>query len=134
MKQKELHEIISKSKSPAIREMFTEMINRNDTKDNRKFASVLESLENDLENDLNFKAKAIAAYIRANMEDFHSKNLSDAQMKELNPLIRNAIYTFLVNESERNLIDISFCCALNLAPYWEDCEYMYSTSNNDENC
>lgn len=29
------------------------------------------------------------------MEDFHCKYLSDAQMKELNPIIRNAVYTAL---------------------------------------
>ncbi|MDD3927405.1 MAG: hypothetical protein PHT33_12180, partial [bacterium] len=29
------------------------------------------------------------------MEDFHCEHLSDEQMKELNPIIRNAIYTGL---------------------------------------
>ena len=29
------------------------------------------------------------------MEGFHSKRLTDAQMKELNPVIRNAVYTAL---------------------------------------
>jgi hypothetical protein len=35
----------------------------------------------------------IAKVVRDAMEDFHCKNLSDSQMKELNPIIRNAIYT-----------------------------------------
>jgi len=29
------------------------------------------------------------------MEDFHCRHLSDEQMAELNPIIRNAIYTAL---------------------------------------
>ena len=45
-------------------------------------------------------------------------------MKELNPLIRNAIYTFLVNERNGDTMDISFVCNLNLPSYWEDCEYI----------
>ena len=40
-------------------------------------------------------AKFIAIVVRNAMETFHSKNLSDAQMKELNPIIRNAICTAL---------------------------------------
>lgn len=35
-------------------------------------------------------------YIRNEMEDFHCKHLSDAQMKELNPIIRQAIYNILL--------------------------------------
>ncbi len=38
-------------------------------------------------------AKYIAIVVRNAMEDFHHKNLSDEQMKELNPIIRNAIYS-----------------------------------------
>ena len=34
----------------------------------------------------------IAKYIRNEMEDFHCKHLTDEQMKELNPIIRQAIY------------------------------------------
>lgn len=41
------------------------------------------------------KSKYIAMVIRNTMEDFHCKYLSDAQMKELNPIIRNAVYTAL---------------------------------------
>ena len=37
----------------------------------------------------------IAMVIRNAMEDFHVKHLSDAQMKEFNPIIRNAVYTAL---------------------------------------
>jgi hypothetical protein len=37
-------------------------------------------------------AKVIAMHVRNEMEDFHCQHLSDAQMKELNPIIRKAIY------------------------------------------
>ena len=47
-----------------------------------------------LEDD-NLLAKAIASVVRNQMEDFHYKYLSDEQMKELNPIIRNSIYTAL---------------------------------------
>lgn len=40
-------------------------------------------------------AMYIAMVVRDEVEDFHAKYLSDAQMKELNPLIRNAICTAL---------------------------------------
>lgn len=37
----------------------------------------------------------VAMNIRNAMEDFHSKHLSDEHMKELNPIIRQAIYDIL---------------------------------------
>ena len=40
-------------------------------------------------------AMYVAMVIRNAIEDFHVRHLSDAQMKELNPLIRNAVYTAL---------------------------------------
>jgi len=40
-------------------------------------------------------AMYIAQVVRNEMEDFHAEHLSDAQMKELNPIVRNAIYTAL---------------------------------------
>ena len=48
-----------------------------------------------IQDGLKFQSKYISIVIRNAMEDFHSKHLSDAQMKELNPLIRNAVYTAL---------------------------------------
>ena len=71
--------------------------------------------------DNNLLAKLIAAYVRNNIEDFHCKYLSDAQMKELNPLIRNAIYTALLdieNQSPR----AKFYEKAYIPEYWEDCE------------
>lgn len=40
-------------------------------------------------------ATYLAMVVRNEMENFHAKHLSDEQMKELNPIIRNAICTAL---------------------------------------
>ncbi len=40
-------------------------------------------------------AKVIAMHVRNEMEDFHCEHLSDAQVKELNPIVRRAIYETL---------------------------------------
>lgn len=58
---------------------------------------MLNNLGSSLRDDKNRVAKAISAYVRNKIEDFHANYLSDEQMKELNPLIRNAIYTFLID-------------------------------------
>jgi hypothetical protein len=39
-------------------------------------------------------AKYIAMVVRNAMEDLHCRRLSDEQMAELNPIIRNAIYAY----------------------------------------
>ena len=44
---------------------------------------------------LQHQAKYVAIVVRNAMEEFHSKSLSDEQIKELNPIIRNPIYTAL---------------------------------------
>lgn len=72
----------------------------------------------------NYLAKALAAYVRYHIEDFHSRHLSDEQMRELNPLIRNAIFTMLEDISEGRYFKISGLLRLNLPDYWEDCEYL----------
>lgn len=68
-------------------------------------------------------AKFIAIVVRNAMEDFHVKHLTDEQMKELNPLIRNAIATALhaFNHYEqlpaaRRFVDHQFRC---IPQYWE---------------
>jgi hypothetical protein len=40
-------------------------------------------------------AMFVAMVVRNTMEDFHAEHLSDDQMRELNPLIRNGVYTAL---------------------------------------
>jgi len=57
------------------------------------------------------------------MEDFHSKHLSDKQMKELNPIIRNAIATALyaMEHAEVNPLAktyILYNCRM-IPNYWE---------------
>ncbi len=41
-------------------------------------------------------ARVIAMEVRNSMEDFHAKHLTDHHMRELNPIIRNAIYSALI--------------------------------------
>lgn len=77
-----------------------------------------------LDEDNDYLAKTIAAYVRMNIEDFHHKYLSDEQMKELNPLIRNAIYTFLEDWTNGHFSKIWGTRMLNCPEYWEDCEYI----------
>ena len=48
-----------------------------------------------MDSTMRYYTKYLAIVIRNTMEDFHHKYLSDEQMKELNPIIRNAIYTAL---------------------------------------
>jgi len=71
----------------------------------------------------NYFAKLIAAVVRNSMDDFHCKYLSDAQMKELNPIIRNAIYTALVKLDEQ---PEAMCMIYEkyIPDYWEDCELL----------
>jgi hypothetical protein len=79
------------------------------------------------EDELNF-AMYIALVVRNAMEDFHCKHLSDAQMQELNPLIRNAIFTALhaARYSEKISGARSFVeWSMNMIPrYWEKPELL----------
>jgi len=68
-------------------------------------------------------AKTLAIVVRNQMENFHCKHLSDAQMKELNPIIRNAIYTALVQLIENRDAMVAYA-QLYIPPYWEDCELL----------
>jgi len=72
--------------------------------------------------DKNLQAKIIASYVRNNIEDFHCEYLSDEMMKELNPLIRNAIYTALV-DFETKMLRAFMHNMMYVPTYWEDCEY-----------
>ena len=55
-------------------------------------------------------AKYITAVISNNIQDFQAEHLSDAQMAELNPLIKNSIYTALHSlfKDDRTAIDDQF--------------------------
>lgn len=67
-------------------------------------------------------AMYLASAVRNALEEFHSKYLSDAQMREINPLIRGAIYNALA--ARRFLFYVegwdSLCFTVSMIPsYWE---------------
>lgn len=68
-------------------------------------------------------AMIIAMNVSNGMEDFHVNNLSDAQMKELNPIIRNRIYeALLIIANSRRTVNgansLDFLIK-SIPPYWE---------------
>jgi hypothetical protein len=74
-------------------------------------------------------AKVIAMHVRNEMEDFHCRHLSDDQMRELNPIIRKAVYQTLrqlyflkKGTQKQRLIAIQSVhyLFLQLPTYWED--------------
>ena len=73
-------------------------------------------------------AKYIAIVVRNAMEDFHCKNLSDEQMKELNPIIRNAIYTAIYAREKCGKSDpLKFFVdyhLMSIPKYWEEPELL----------
>ena len=79
------------------------------------------------------QAKVISIVIRNAMEDFHSKHLSDEQMKELNPIIRNAVYTALFtceyqkqSSRAKDFIEYHASC---IPGYWEEPELLVSITD-----
>jgi hypothetical protein len=68
----------------------------------------------------NSLAKLIAAVVRDKMEDFRCKYLTDAQMQELNPIIREAIYKALV-ELQENPEGVDWYYQSYVPEYWEGC-------------
>lgn len=71
-------------------------------------------------------AKYIAIAVRNAMEGFHVAHLTDAQMKELNPIIRNAIcsalHAYLNVDNYPNAREwMDFQMQL-IPPYWEEPE------------
>ena len=73
-------------------------------------------------------ASYIAMVVRNAMEDFHCEHLTDDEMKELNPIIRNAICTALhaFNCYEQSDAAASFVeFNLRMVPtYWEPPELL----------
>lgn len=75
------------------------------------------------EKELKMTALYVAMAVRNALEDFHCKHLSDEQMKELNPLIRNAIYSALYahthfedSPAARRFVQYHLD---SIPPYWE---------------
>jgi hypothetical protein len=78
-------------------------------------------------------AAVLAIIIRNAMEDFHVQHLTDEQMRELNPIIRNAIYTGLqalthydISEGSRSFIDHH---RRQIPGYWESPEFLAAYVN-----
>lgn len=70
-------------------------------------------------------AKFVAMVVRNTMEDFHIKHLKDKQMKELNPLVRNGIYTalYLLFKNKDGKYDkLVNWTTLMIPDYWEEPE------------
>ena len=70
----------------------------------------------------------IAMVIRNAMEDFHHQHLTDKQMKELNPIIRNAVCTALhafqnYEDSPQSTRFVDFNVML-IPKYWEPPELL----------
>lgn len=76
-------------------------------------------------------AMYVAMCVRNAMEDFHHRHLGDRQMAELNPIIRNAIYTALfVLRSAGDDLNVAAACTYHHAfqtmlipDYWEAPEH-----------
>lgn len=73
-------------------------------------------------------AMFLAMVVRNAMEDFHHRHLSDEQMQELNPIIRNAIYTGLQalrhydsSEGAQSFADFQ---KMLIPKYWEQPELL----------
>ena len=71
-------------------------------------------------------ARYIAMVVRNAIEDFHVRHLTDEQMQELNPLVRNAVATALhaFDHYERSraaheFVDYAF---KSIPSYWEPAE------------
>jgi hypothetical protein len=88
-------------------------------------------------NDQQYMAMYIAMVVRDAMEDFHVKYLTDSQMAELNPIIRNAIYTALYASREsmhnsRAEKYVGLTCRM-IPKYWEppklEEDYVYFVSD-----
>ena len=72
----------------------------------------------------------IAIVVRNAMEDFHCQHLSDEQLRELNPFIRNAIYTALHAQEYRDGENAAASFVVHqqrmIPGYWEPPQLMES--------
>jgi hypothetical protein len=64
------------------------------------------------------------------MEDFHVEHLSNTQMKELNPIIRNAIYTAITfltkaGKGDSKALEHIELMLLSIPGYWEEPKELY---------
>jgi hypothetical protein len=75
-------------------------------------------------------AMCIALLVRNEMENFHVANLSNAQMAELNPLIRNAIFTgvyaYMIAEDDEAASTYVATNERSVPDYWEPPQFTRS--------
>ena len=62
----------------------------------------------------------VAIYVRDALEDFHTEHINDAQMKELNMIIRQSLYDIvsIIEDDDRNQKILSYLVA-QIPDYWE---------------
>lgn len=90
-------------------------------------------------------AMVIAMHVRNEMEEFHGKNLSDKQMKELNKIIRTAIFEAIYirnkwintrKQENRRPWEYRFSWLVMMMPdYWEiptEKEYLKKVKNEEK--
>jgi hypothetical protein len=69
-------------------------------------------------------AKYVAMVVRNEMENFHCEHLTDAQMKILNPIIRNAIcsalHAYVNYEEYENAKEFVDFYVQSIPDYWEE--------------
>jgi hypothetical protein len=101
---------------------------RTDRQSRRRRGKHSSALQRSLDEQHRRIAKYIAMVVRNAMEDFHVKHLNDGQMRELNPIIRNAVYTALhaMELSDSDPASASFVgLSQRLIPkYWEEPELL----------
>ena len=78
----------------------------------------------------------IAMVVRNSMEDFHCEHLSDSQMRELNPIIRNAVCTAIhaINNYDQSRAAKEFVDLhrMMIPSYWEQPELTKSYLSCEE--
>lgn len=64
----------------------------------------------------------VAMYLRNAMEDFHFRHLSDEQMAELNPILRQALFDVITiiedDDLDRQAESMDYLVGM-IPPYWE---------------
>ncbi len=73
-------------------------------------------------------AKYVAMVVRLAMDDFHGQHLSDEQMRQLNPVIRDAVFTAIYacqtsGQCPQSKYFVDYHRAM-IPTYWEEPELM----------
>ena len=110
-------------KSQFVRKYHFKLMNEN------KKNEIIKKLNKKLQTPTEIQKKRalfLAQVVRNAMEDFHVENLSDSQMKALNPIIRNGILTGLhmLDNASHPKVSLPFgFIHMSIPEYWEDPEF-----------